>query len=81
MNYFKELLIINKKYFPNGNNIRITNLEDVYLKLDEFYSKEFDLDKFIKLCIVLFNMQIFYDGNSRTIFEYLTIVLIVMVII
>lgn len=71
MQYFNELLEINKKIISRNDNIRILDLEDVYSKLNEFYSKEFDLDKFIKLCIILFNMQIFYDGNSRTILTYL----------
>lgn len=72
MKYFNELLAINKKYIGEVANIRINNLEDVYQKLNKFYSKEFNLDEFIKLCIILFNMQIFYDGNSRTILEYFT---------
>ena len=71
MQYFSELLEINKKIIPGNDNIRILDLEDVYSKLNDFYSKEFDLDEFIKLCIILFNMQIFYDGNSRTILTYL----------
>ena len=71
MQYFNELLEINNKIISRNDNIRILDLEDVYSKLNEFYCKEFDLDKFIKLCIILFNMQIFYDGNSRTILTYL----------
>ena len=75
MKNFNELLEINKKYFPDADNVRIDNLDEVYSKLDEFYSKEFNLDDFIKLCIQLFNMQIFFDGNSRTILTYLNMVI------
>ena len=71
MQYFNELLDINKKYIKDDDNIRITDLEEVYFKLDEFYSKDFNIDEFIRLCIQLFNMQIFFDGNSRTILTYL----------
>lgn len=71
MNYFNELLEINKIITNDDNNVRIENLEEVYQLLDTFNRRPFDLDEFIKLCILLFNMQIFYDGNSRTIFTYL----------
>lgn len=70
MKYFEEILEINKEYFKE-DNIRITDLTQVYKLLDTFYSKEFDLDEFLNLCIILFNMQIFYDGNSRTITNYM----------
>ncbi len=74
MKYFNELLLINQKFIKEDNNIRIDNfeLEEVYKKLDDFYKKEFNLEDFIKLCVILFNMQIFYDGNARTFFSYLT---------
>lgn len=74
MNYFNEILEINKKIIPEENNIRINKEEinEVCNKLNNFHSRDFNLDEFIKLCIVLFNMQIFYDGNSRTILTYLT---------
>lgn len=71
MNYFNELLEINKIITNDDNNVRIENLEEVYQLLDTFNRRPFNLDEFIKLCILLFNMQIFYDGNSRTIFTYL----------
>ena len=71
MKYFEEILAINKKYFPE-DNIRIDDLTKVYKLLETFYSKEFDLDEFLKLCTILFNMQIFFDGNSRTIINYMT---------
>ena len=71
MEYFKELIEINSRFIKEDNNIRIENLQEVYSTLDNFYSREFNLDEFIKLCIKLFNMQIFYDGNSRTILTYL----------
>ena len=70
MEYFKELIEINSRFIKEDNNIRIENLQEVYSTLDNFYSREFNLDEFIKLCIKLFNMQIFYDGNSRTVFTY-----------
>lgn len=71
MNYFNELLEINKIITNDDINVRIENLEEVYQLLDTFNRRPFNLDEFIKLCILLFNMQIFYDGNSRTIFTYL----------
>lgn len=71
MNYFNELLEINRIITNDDNNVRIENLEEVYKLLDTFNKKPFNLDEFIKLCILLFNMQIFYDGNSRTILAYL----------
>ena len=71
MNYFNELLEINKIITNDDDNVRLENLEEVNKLLDTFYSRDFDLDEFIKLCILLFNMQIFYDGNSRTILAYL----------
>ncbi len=71
MNYFNELLEINKIITNDDNNVRLETLEGVYQLLDTFNRRPFDLDEFIKLCILLFNMQIFYDGNSRTIFTYL----------
>ena len=75
MEYFKELIEINSRFIKEDNNIRIENLQEAYSTLDNFYSREFDLDEFIKLCIKLFNMQIFYDGNSRTVFTYFIAVL------
>jgi len=74
MNYFNEILEINKKIILEEDNIRLdkNEISEVCNKLDTFYSRQFNLDEFIKLCIVLFNMQIFYDGNSRTILAYLT---------
>ena len=71
MDYFNELLEINRIITNDDNNVRIENLEEVYQLLDTFNRRPFNLDEFIKLCILLFNMQIFYDGNSRTIFTYL----------
>lgn len=71
MNYFNELLEINKIITNDDNNVRLDNLEEVYQLLDNFNERPFNLDEFIKLCILLFNMQIFYDGNSRTILTYL----------
>ena len=73
MNYFNEILEINKKIISEEDNIRIDKdeINEVCNKLNTFYSRDFDLDEFIKLCIILFNMQIFYDGNSRTILTYL----------
>lgn len=73
MNYFNEILEINKKIIPEEDNIRINKEEinELCNKLNNFYSRDFNLDEFIKLCIILFNMQIFYDGNSRTILTYL----------
>ena len=71
MNYFNELLEINKIITNDDDNVRLENLEGVYQLLDTFNRRPFNLDEFIKLCILLFNMQIFYDGNSRTIFTYL----------
>lgn len=71
MNYFNELLEINKIITNDDDNVRLENLEGVYQLLDNFNERPFNLDEFIKLCILLFNMQIFYDGNSRTIFTYL----------
>ena len=70
MKYFEEIVEIYKKYFPNVD-IRIKDLTEVYKLLDTFYNKDFDLDEFLKLCTILFNMQIFYDGNSRTITSYM----------
>lgn len=71
MDYFNELLEINRIITNDDNNVRLENLEGVYQLLDTFNRSPFNLDEFIKLCILLFNMQIFYDGNSRTIFTYL----------
>ena len=71
MNYFNELLDINKKIMNDEDVVRITDLSDIYRLLDDFYSKNFNLDSFIKLCIKLFNIQIFYDGNTRTILAYI----------
>ena len=71
MDYFNELFEINRIITNDDNNVRIENLEEVYQLLDTFNKKAFNLDEFIKLCILLFNMQIFYDGNSRTILAYL----------
>ncbi len=71
MEYFNELLEINRIITNDDNNVRLDNLEEVYKLLDNFNERPFDLDEFIKLCILLFNMQIFYDGNSRTILAYL----------
>ena len=73
MKYFEELLNMNKELYPN-DNIRIKDLTEVYNMLDTFYSKPFNLDEFIKLCIKFFNMQIFYDGNLRTMLKYLYVV-------
>ena len=70
MQHFNELLKINKEIIFEEDNVRTEKLDEVYQMLDNFYSKEFDLDEFIKLCIILFNMQLFYDGNSRTIITY-----------
>ena len=70
MKYFEEILEINKEYFKE-DNIRINDLTEVYKLLNVFYSNEFDLDEFLKLCTILFNMQIFFDGNSRTIIKYM----------
>ncbi len=70
MKHFEEILEIYKKYFPNVD-IRIKDLTEIYKLLDTFYSKDFDLDEFLKLCTILFNMQIFFDGNSRTIISYM----------
>lgn len=71
MDYFNELFEINRIITNDDNNVRIENLEEVYQLLDTFNRSPFNLDEFIKLCILLFNMQIFYDGNSRTILAYL----------
>ena len=71
MNYFNELLEINKIITNDDDNVRLENLEGVYQLLDTFNRSPFNLDEFIKLCILLFNMQIFYDGNSRTVLAYL----------
>ena len=77
MKYFDEILKINQNIMKtnDNHNIRITNLNEVFKQLNDFYHQEFDIDEFIKLCIRLFNMQIFYDGNSRTMLNYLKIVL------
>ena len=57
MNYFNELLEINKIITNDDNNVRIENLEEVYQLLDTFNRRPFDLDEFIKLCILLFNKK------------------------
>lgn len=74
MTYFNELTQINEFFTQEENNIRLDEeeIQIVCNKLNTFYSSKFDLDEFIKLCILLFNMQIFYDGNSRTIIAYIT---------
>ena len=74
MKYFEELLNMNKEIYPN-DNIRIKDLTEVYNMLDTFYSKPFNLEEFIKLCIKFFNMQIFHDGNFRTILKYLYVII------
>ena len=77
MTYFNELIQINKIFIKEENNVRLDEeeIQKVCNKLNTFYSSAFNLDEFIKLCIVLFNMQIFYDGNSRTIITYITKIL------
>lgn len=74
MDYFLDICKINESYNRHVPKIRIEDkdlLREIYSKLNKFYSKDFNLDNFLKLCIYLFNCQIFYDGNSRTIFEYM----------
>lgn len=77
MTYFDELIQINNFFMQEENNIRLyeEEIQIVCNKLNAFYSSEFNLDEFIKLCIILFNMQIFYDGNSRTIITYIAKIL------
>ena len=57
MDYFNELLEINRIITNDDNNVRIENLEGVYQLLDTFNRRPFDLDEFIKLCILLFNKK------------------------
>lgn len=75
MEYFDQLVNINRIITGEKNNIRIEKTDKICQILDNFYSNDFNLEEFIKLCIILFNMQIFYDGNSRTIVTYLISVL------
>lgn len=75
MEYFDQLVNINRIIIGEKNNIRIEKTDKICQILDNFYSNDFNLEEFIKLCIILFNMQIFYDGNSRTIVTYLISVL------
>ncbi len=72
MEYFNELLNINKKIIETENNVILENLKRMYPRLEDFYNQDFNLEDFIKLCIRLFNAQIFKDGNSRTIYTYLS---------
>ena len=74
MEYFLELVKINSNYNEFYDKIRIKDeneLNIIYSRMNSFYTNKFDLDSFLNLCCYLFNRQIFTDGNSRTIFEYM----------
>lgn len=71
MNHLLILLQINKKYNQTSRHIRMGNFKNINNIMNEFYENGFVLEKFLNLCTYLFNLQIFTDGNSRTIFEYM----------
>ena len=48
----------------------VKNTNEAIAKIDE-YTNDQTIDNLIRLCIYLINMQIYTDGNSRTIFEFL----------
>lgn len=66
---------INQKYnkiVPSMRKITLEEENEAIAKIDE-YTNDQTIDNLIRLCIYLINMQIYTDGNSRTIFEFLNI--------
>ena len=77
MHNLNILLEINRRY---NNNDKLLNLDSAGInnichKLDDFFNKKFDLDKFIQFCIFLYNKNIFTAGNKQTILGFMDYVL------
>lgn len=77
MNYFKLLCDINSKYDHETPRIRYSQdrLEAIIDRLNRLDDEEFNLDKFLNLCVCIYNMQIFYDSNTRTMYDFIDIFL------
>ncbi len=75
MNHLLILSNINRKYNPTSNCFRIGDFNYINNLLDQFFEHKFDINEFLNICTLLFNTQIFTDGNSRTIFDYMKIIL------
>lgn len=68
------LKFINRKYNEGNPQFRHFNdkeFNELVACINHFPLTDITVDGLIELCIYLFNFQIFTDGNSRTIYEFL----------